>query len=49
MSGATWRFVRHYLEMVAAMLVGMVALGAASLVVDLPDRTTVELARWRSG
>jgi hypothetical protein len=24
-----WRFLRHYLEMVAAMLVGMVALGAA--------------------
>jgi hypothetical protein len=23
-----WRFLRHYLEMVAAMLVGMVALGA---------------------
>lgn len=43
MSGATGRFVRHYLEMVAAMLVGMVALGAASLAVDLPDRTAVEL------
>ena len=25
-----WRFLRHYLEMVAAMFVGMVALGAAS-------------------
>jgi hypothetical protein len=25
----SWRFLRHYLEMVAAMLVGMVALGAA--------------------
>ena len=25
-----WRFLRHYLEMVAAMLVGMVALGAAA-------------------
>jgi hypothetical protein len=24
-----WRFLRHYLEMVAAMFVGMVALGAA--------------------
>jgi hypothetical protein len=24
-----WRFLRHYLEMVAAMLVGMVVLGAA--------------------
>ena len=44
MNGATWRFVRHYLEMVAAMLIGMVALGASSrLVVDLPDRTSVEL------
>jgi len=43
-NGATWRFVRHYLEMVAAMLIGMVALGASSrLVVDLPDRTSVEL------
>jgi hypothetical protein len=26
---ARWRFLRHYLEMVAAMLVGMVVLGAA--------------------
>jgi hypothetical protein len=47
--GATWRFVRHYLEMVAAMMVGM-ALGAAShLVVDGPDRTSVqlvEMALW---
>lgn len=25
----SWRFLRHYLEMVAAMLVGMVVLGAA--------------------
>jgi hypothetical protein len=48
-SGATWRFVRHYLEMVAAMLVGMAALGLSSLVVDLPDRTwvqVVEMAVW---
>lgn len=43
-NGATWRFVRHYLEMVVAMLAGMVALGAASaLVLDLPDTTAVEL------
>jgi flagellar biosynthetic protein FliP len=49
-SGATWRFVRHYLEMVAVMMLGMAALGAASaLVVDLPDRTgvrLVEMAVW---
>ena len=48
-SGATWRFVRHYLEMVAAMLVGMAALGLSSLVIDLPDRTSVqviEMAVW---
>ena len=38
------RFVRHYIEMVAAMLVGMVVLGGVSaLVLDLPDRTWVEL------
>ena len=43
-SGTTWRFVRHYLEMVTAMLVGMAVLGAAShLVIDLPDRTAIEL------
>jgi flagellar biosynthetic protein FliP len=48
--GTTWHFVRHYLEMVAAMLVGMLALGATTiLVLDLPDRTAVELvemAAW---
>lgn len=44
MSGAIWRFTRHYLEMVAAMLVGMVVLGALSdWLLDLPDRTSVEL------
>ncbi|HEX6422182.1 MAG TPA: hypothetical protein VFZ79_01800 [Acidimicrobiales bacterium] len=44
MRGATWRFVRHYLEMVAAMSTGMAALGVVSwLVLDLPDRTAVEL------
>jgi len=49
-SGATRRFARHYLEMAAAMLVGMAALGATSaLVVDLPDRTAIritEMALW---
>jgi hypothetical protein len=41
---AAWRFVRHYAEMVAAMLAGMVALATAfRLVVDLPDRTALEL------
>lgn len=43
MTAATWRFVRHYLEMLAAMAAGMVALAASGLVVDLPDRTAVEL------
>lgn len=49
-SGSPWRFVRHYLEMVVAMLAGMAALGAvSSLVIDLPDRTgirLVEMAVW---
>lgn len=45
MSGATWRFARHYLEMVAAMMVGMAALGAtSSLLLDLPDRTAIRIA-----
>ncbi len=44
MSSRIGRFARHYLEMVAAMLVGMVVLGGAvGLVIDLPDRTSVEL------
>ena len=44
MSGAIRRFGRHYLEMVAAMIVGMVVLGGASAwLLDLPDRTSVEL------
>ena len=44
MSGSIRRLTRHYLEMVAAMIVGMVVLGgASSLVLDLPDRTSVEL------
>jgi flagellar biosynthetic protein FliP len=41
--GATWRFVRHYLEMVAAMMAGMVALAVSRPLVDLPDGTAVEL------
>ena len=51
-AGATrrWRLLRHYLEMVTAMLAGMAGLGLASaLVVDLPDRTSVrlvEMAVW---
>jgi hypothetical protein len=37
-------FVRHYLEMVAAMLVGMMVLGGLSeLFLDLPDETAVTL------
>ncbi len=44
MTTTTLRFVRHYLEMVVAMLLGMAALGAVSgLILDLPDRTGVEL------
>ena len=44
MSGAIRRFGRHYLEMVTAMVVGMVVLGGASAwLLDLPDRTSVEL------
>lgn len=47
---AAWQFARHYLEMVAAMLAGMIGLGLASaLLVDLPDRTgvrLVEMAVW---
>ena len=38
-----WQLARHYLEMVAAMLVGMAALGLLSVVADLSDRTWVEL------
>jgi hypothetical protein len=38
-----WHLVRHYLEMVAAMLVGMVALGAVESLIwpGLHDRTDV--------
>jgi hypothetical protein len=43
-SGSARRFARHYLEMVAAMVVGMVVLGSASeALLDLPDRTGVML------
>jgi hypothetical protein len=41
--GPAWRFARHYLEMVAAMLAGMAALGVSQLVVDVPGGTGVEL------
>jgi glyoxylate carboligase len=38
------QFVRHYLEMVAAMVVGMAVLGGASeVLLDLPDETAVTL------
>jgi hypothetical protein len=40
----TRRFVLHYLEMVAAMVVGMLVLGgASSALLDLPDGTAVML------
>jgi flagellar biosynthetic protein FliP len=46
----TWTFLRHYLEMCLAMLLGMAGLGLCSaLLVDLPDRTgvrLVEMAVW---
>lgn len=49
-SGTTWPFIRHYIEMVVAMLLGMAILGSASsLLIDLPDRTAVtlvEMAVW---
>jgi flagellar biosynthetic protein FliP len=50
MSTSTWTFVKHYGEMVAAMLVGMAGLGLVSLAgVGLPDRVglrLVEMAAW---
>lgn len=43
-AGAVWRFLRHYLEMVAAMIVGMAAFGALSLLgFDLSDQIAVEI------
>jgi hypothetical protein len=41
--GPAWRFALHYLEMVAAMLAGMAALGVSQVVVDMPGGTGVEL------
>ena len=44
MSRSIKQFVRHYLEMVAAMVVGMIVLGGASeVLLDLPDETAVTL------
>ena len=44
MRGSTRRFIRHYLEMVAAMVVGMMVLvGASEMLLDLPDETAVTL------
>jgi hypothetical protein len=45
-----WRFLRHYLEMVAAMLIGMVVLGAALrgvLAVAGLEYPTRSWRRWR--
>ncbi len=43
-SRSAWRFVRHFLEMVAAMGIGMEVLGAVSeAALGLPDRTDVML------
>jgi len=44
MSRSIKQFVRHYFEMVAAMLVGMMVFGGASeVLLDLPDETAVTL------
>ena len=44
MSRSIKQFVRHYLEMVAAMVIGMIVLGGASeVLLDLPDETAVTL------
>ena len=49
-AAAVWSFARPYLEMVTAMLAGMLALAALSAgLLDLPDRTSVkilEMAAW---
>ena len=43
-SPATKRFLLHYLEMVAVMIVGMIVLGAASdALLDLPDDPAVNI------
>jgi hypothetical protein len=39
-----WRFARHYLEMVVAMMVGMALIPVSRALVDLPDGTGFELA-----
>jgi hypothetical protein len=44
MNSPTWRFVRHYLEMVAAMVVGMVVPRVPTdALLALPDRAAVSL------
>jgi hypothetical protein len=44
MRATTRRFVLHYLEMLAAMGLGMLVLGGASeLLLDLPDETAITL------
>jgi hypothetical protein len=49
MNSPTWRFVRHYLEMVAAMVVGMAVLGVPTdVLLALPDRAAVAWSGWRS-
>ena len=49
MHRSTRTFLRHYAEMVIAMLLGMAALALLSLVVDLTDRAgweLVEMGTW---
>ena len=44
MDSRVGRFARHYVEMVAVMLLGMAALGVTTAAgLDLPDETAVEL------
>ena len=43
-TGGAWRFARHYLEMVVAMMVGMAMIPVTRALVDLPDGTGFELA-----
>lgn len=48
-AGGAWRFARHYLEMVVAMMVGMAMIPVTRALVDLPDGTgfeLVEMAVW---
>lgn len=45
MSASSRRFIRHYLEMLAAMVVGMTVLGVpANALVDVSDRPALMLA-----